>query len=247
MDGTAPIGPDARLQSLAAEAEGLSGEALLELALTRHFTGRIAAVSSFGAEAALLLDMIARIDPATPVIFLETGKHFPETLRYRDTLIARLGLTDVRSERPDPADRRQTDPDGHLWAYAPDRCCALRKVRPLERALTGFDAWVTGRKRFQTATRAGLPRLEPEAGRVKVNPLADWTQEQVDAAFSARGLPRHPLVARGYPSIGCLPCTRRVGETEDARAGRWAGQEKTECGIHKAWWAQQAGGDGQGI
>jgi phosphoadenosine phosphosulfate reductase len=245
MDGTAPITPADRMDALALAADGLSGEALLGLAIDRHFRGAIAAVSSFGAEAALLLDMIARIDPATPVIFLETGKHFPETLRYRDRLIARLGLTGVQSERPEPADREITDPDGHLWSRNPDACCGLRKVRPLERALQGFDAWITGRKRFQAGSRAGLPRLEVVDGRVKVNPLADWTQADVDAAFAARGLPRHPLVDQGYPSIGCLPCTRRVGEGEDPRAGRWAGTAKTECGIHNAWWAQS--GEGSGI
>ncbi|MBK1696937.1 phosphoadenylyl-sulfate reductase [Rhodovibrio salinarum] len=244
MDGSTPITPLDRQRALERDAEGLTGEELLALAITRHFPGTITAVSSFGAEAALLLDMISRIDPATPVIFLETGKHFPETLRYRDRLIAKLGLTGVRNEQPDEADRKQTDPDGHLWSVNPDRCCALRKVRPLERALTGFDAWITGRKRFQTATREGLPRVELVDGRVKVNPLADWTQNDVDAAFNARGLPRHPLVDQGYPSIGCLPCTRRVAEGENARAGRWSGMEKTECGIHNAWWAQQGSGSG---
>ena len=244
MDGSHAITPADRLDALAHAAEGLSGEELLDLAITRHFRERIAAVSSFGAEAALLLDMIARIDPATPVIFLETGKHFPETLRYRDRLIAKLGLSGVRNERPDAADRRQTDPDGHLWSRSPDACCGLRKVRPLERALAGFDAWITGRKRFQASSREALPRLELADGRVKVNPLADWTQADVDAAFEARDLPRHPLVDQGYPSIGCLPCTRRVGEGEDARAGRWSGMEKTECGIHNAWWAQQGSGSG---
>ncbi|MDZ7712181.1 MAG: phosphoadenylyl-sulfate reductase [Rhodovibrio sp.] len=244
MDGSHAFIPADRLDALARAAEGLSGEELLELAITRHFRGSIAAVSSFGAEAALLLDMIARIDPSTPVIFLETGKHFPETLRYRDRLIAKLGLTGVRNERPAEIDRARTDPDGHLWSRNPDACCALRKVRPLERALQGFDAWITGRKRFQTSAREGLPRLEVVDGRVKLNPLADWSQEDVDAAFAARGLPRHPLVDQGYPSIGCLPCTRRVGDDEDARAGRWAGTQKTECGIHNAWWAQQGSGSG---
>jgi len=244
MDGSHAITPADRLDALARAAGDLGGEELLELAITRHFRGSIAAVSSFGAEAALLLDMIARIDPTTPVIFLETGKHFPETLRYRDRLIAKLGLSHVRNERPDEAERRTSDPDGHLWSRAPDSCCALRKVRPLARALTGFDAWITGRKRFQTSTREGLPRLELVDGRVKVNPLADWTQADVDAAFAARDLPRHPLVDQGYPSIGCLPCTRRVGEGEDTRAGRWAGTHKTECGIHNAWWAQQGPGSG---
>ena len=244
MDGSHAITPADRLDALAAEAEGLSGEGLLDLAIRQHFRGRVAAVSCFGAEAALLLDMIARVDPTTPVIFLETGKHFPETLRYRDRLIAKLGLTGVRNERPEESDRQRSDPDGHLWSRSPDACCGLRKVRPLERALAGFDAWITGRKRFQATSREGLPRLEVADGRVKVNPLADWSQEDVDAAFAARELPRHPLVDQGYPSIGCLPCTRRVGEGEDPRAGRWAGMQKTECGIHNAWWAQQGPGSG---
>ena len=242
---TRPGDAEARVAALARDADGLDGEGLLDLAIRHHFAGRIAVVSSFGAEAALLLDMVARVDPATPVIFLETGKHFPETLRYRDRLIARLGLSDVRSERPGARDLELEDPDGRLWSRRPDLCCHVRKVLPLERALSGFDAWVTGRKRFQAATRSQLPRVELEGGRVKVNPLADWSQGDVDAAFQARDLPRHALVAEGFPSIGCLPCTRRVGDDDDPRAGRWAGTAKTECGIHKAPWAQ--GGGGQDI
>ena len=254
MDGGTRIdperGPDSgadaqsRMDALNHAAERRDGVGTLELAIRRHFPGRIAVVSSFGAEAALLLDIVAGIDPATPVIFLETGKHFPETLRYRDRLIARLGLSDVRSVAPQPRDVELEDPDGRLWSRRPDLCCHIRKVLPLERALSGFDAWVTGRKRFQTSTRRKLAVVETESGRVKVNPLADWSQADIDAAFEARGLPRHPLVAEGYPSIGCLPCTRRVGDGDDPRAGRWAGLAKTECGIHKAPWAQRDGGQG---
>jgi phosphoadenosine phosphosulfate reductase len=244
MDGGLPIDAKARAAALSDAAAGLDGQALLNLAVRSHFPGRIAVVSSFGAEAALLLDLVARADPATPVIFLETGKHFPQTLRYRDRLIAELGLSDVRSVQPVPADLSRADPDGRLWAQRPDRCCHLRKVRPLERALAGFDAWVTGRKRHQAATRKRLPRVEAADGRVKVNPLADWTEADVDEAFYVRDLPRHPLVDEGYPSIGCLPCTRRVSEGEPARAGRWAGLQKTECGIHNAPWAREDGGQG---
>lgn len=244
MDGGTPIDPKSRMEALADAACGLDGSGLLDLAIRRHFAGRIAVVSSFGAEAALLLDEVARIDPATPVIFLETGKHFPETLRYRDRLIDRLSLSDVRSVQPEPRELDLEDPDARLWSRRPDLCCHVRKVLPLERALAGFDAWVTGRKRFQNGSRRKLPQLELEDGRIKVNPLAHWSQAEIDAAFAARDLPRHPLLAEGYPSIGCLPCTRRVGEGEDPRAGRWAGQAKTECGIHKASWARNGG---QGI
>jgi phosphoadenosine phosphosulfate reductase len=242
MDGGLPIDAETRAAALSDAAGGLDAQGLMDLAVRGHFPGRIAVVSSFGAEAALLLDLVARADPATPVIFLETGKHFPETLRYRDRLVAQFGLTDVRSVRPDPADLSAQDPDGRLWAQRPDRCCHLRKVLPLARALGDFDAWVTGRKRYQATTRRRLPRVETADGRVKLNPLADWTEDDVDAAFCIRDLPRHPLVDEGYPSIGCLPCTRRVSEGEGGRAGRWAGLQKTECGIHKAWWAREGGG-----
>ncbi|HYE52573.1 MAG TPA: phosphoadenylyl-sulfate reductase [Azospirillaceae bacterium] len=196
------------------------------------FGDRLALVSSFGAESAVLLDMVAAIDPATPVIFLNTGKLFGETLRYRTRLVERLGLTDVREVKPDPADLQRTDPDGVVWAGNPDACCHVRKTLPLERALAGFGAWITGRKRFQGATRAGLPVLEAADGRVKVNPLAGWSRDRLLAYLDARDLPRHPLEADGYLSIGCMPCTDRVAPGEDVRAGRWRGSEKTECGIH---------------
>lgn len=244
MDGGHHFALDARFAQLRERAEGLSGAALLEAAF-ETLPGRIAVVSSFGAESAVLLHLVAQVDPAVPVIFLETGKHFPETLMYRDRLVGRLGLSDVRSVRPDPQDLKKPDPDGRLWARNADLCCHLRKVLPLERALSGFDAWVTGRKRFQGTTRAALPPVERNDGRIKVNPLYDWTKDDVEQLFAETGLPRHPLVAEGYPSIGCLPCTRRPAEGKGERDGRWAGQTKTECGIHKAWWAQS--GDGSAI
>lgn len=204
--------------------------ALLEDALTNRFPGRIALVSSFGAESAVLLDLVARIDRRTPVIFLDTGKLFPETLAYRDLLAARLGLADVRDIRPDPA---RLDRDGALWQRDPDLCCWQRKVAPLDAALDGFAAWITGRKRYQAALRATLPEEErgPD-GRVKLNPLAGWDHADILAYFAARDLPRHPLEAFGYRSIGCAPCTRAVTEGEAARAGRWSGLARTECGIH---------------
>ena len=204
--------------------------------LTEGLAGRIAAVSSFGAESAVLLHLIASIDPAVPVLFLDTGKHFTETLAYRDELIARLDLGDVRSLAPDPAELAARDESGLRWSYDPDGCCEIRKVQPLAAALAHYDASFTGRKGFQSATRAALPRFELDLtdtqGRLKVNPLVDWSADQIEAYFAATGLPAHPLVAQGYPSIGCSPCTSKVAEGEDPRSGRWKGWDKTECGIH---------------
>jgi phosphoadenosine phosphosulfate reductase len=225
----------ARLQH---EYGELAAEPLLRAMIELEFPGRIAVVSSFGAESALILALVAEIDPATPVIFLDTGKHFLETLSYRDQLTAHLGLTDVRSVQPLAADLASADADGRLWDRNADACCHLRKVVPLERALGGFDAWITGRKRFQSGQRADLDTIEAVDARIKINPLAKWTLAQVASEFRVRGLPQHPLVAQGYPSIGCSPCTARVANDAPARAGRWAGADKTECGIHRAKWAR---------
>jgi len=205
----------------------------LEAMIHKEFAGRIALQSSFGAEAAVLLHMVSQIDPATPVIFLDTGKLFGETLRYRDELRQRLGFQDLRSVKPDPERVDSIDPDGVLWYGNPDMCCYVRKVEPLQRALVGFDALITGRKGFHGGDRAGLPRVEPsDDGRLKINPLADWSKDEIDAYFARHQLPRHPLEADGFLSIGCMPCTDRVAPGEDARAGRWRGSDKTECGIH---------------
>jgi phosphoadenosine phosphosulfate reductase len=232
MDGqTSAAG---RADEIGARYGHLGGEALLRPLIEREFAGSIALVSSFGAEAALLLHMVATIDRATPVLFLDTQKHFGETLRYRDTLVARLGLTDVRSLTPDPGEVALQDPDGMLWHRAPDACCALRKVVPLERALRPFAAWITGRKRYQGGARAELPAIEAEGPRVKVNPLAAFSACDIEAEFTARGLPPHPLVADGFSSIGCMPCTARPIRVNDPRSGRWAETEKTECGIHQS-------------
>lgn len=207
---------------------------LLRTAIRELFPGRIALVSSFGAEAAVLLHLVAGIDPATPVIFLDTGKLFGETLAYRDVLVRRLGLRDVRGVEPDAEALRVLDPDGTLWLRDPDACCALRKVAPLARALRPFDAWINGRKRHHGGGRSALPAVETVDGRTKLNPLADWGAAEIDAYFEAHALPRHPLVEDGYASIGCMPCTTPVGPGEDARNGRWRGRGKTECGIHLA-------------
>ncbi|MBB2200363.1 phosphoadenylyl-sulfate reductase [Gluconacetobacter tumulisoli] len=212
---------------------GDTAQSILRTVLTGGLRGRVAVVSSFGSESAVLLAMAADVDRAVPVLFLDTEQHFPETLAYRDRLVAHLGLSDVRSIRPAARQIRDRDPDGQLWAFDPDACCALRKVEPLDEAILPFDAWLTGRKRSQAATRAALPVIENAAdGRIKINPLASWTPADLDAEMTRRDLPRHPLSLRGYPSIGCAPCTRPVSEGEDPRAGRWAGLSKVECGIH---------------
>ena len=218
---------------------GADTPSLLAAVIRHEFPGDIALVSSFGAEAAVLLHMVADIDRATPVIFLDTGKLFGETLRYRDTLADLLGLTDVRTVAPDPARIDSVDPDGVLWYGNPNMCCYLRKVEPLNRALNGFSSWISGRKGFHGGERVNLPTIEAtEDGRVKINPLAGWGQADVEAYFDRHGLPRHPLQADGFLSIGCMPCTDRVAPGEDPRAGPWRGRNKSECGIHlpvKGW------------
>jgi phosphoadenosine phosphosulfate reductase len=208
------------------------GILLLRDAILSRYPGRIAVVSSFGAESAVLLAHVAEIDPAVPVLFLDTQKHFPETLDYCRTLSAHLGLRDVRLIAPDGAELALADPDGTLHRYVPDDCCALRKVAPLTRALAPFAAWINGRKRHQAATRAGLAFVEQDEKWVKFNPLADWSAADIAAEMTRRDLPRHPLALRGYTSIGCAPCTQPAGAGGDIRAGRWAGTAKVECGIH---------------
>jgi phosphoadenosine phosphosulfate reductase len=220
---------------------GLEGETLLRPLIEREFKGRIALLSSFGAEAAVLLHMVARIDATTPVIFLDTGKLFGETLAYRDALAARLGLRDLRIVAPDPHELTRRDPQGTLWHSDADACCRLRKVEPLERALAGFAATISGRKRYHGGTRSAVRSIEAVGGRIQVNPLAAYSRARVEREFAVRGLPAHPLEAEGFLSIGCMPCTDRIGPAEDHRAGRWRGQEKDECGIHLAL-PRRAGG-----
>ena len=246
MNGSAETyRPDAeRLNQTTARADALSerygaleGEALLRVMLEWQYKGRIALVSSFGAEAAILLDMVARIDPATPVIFIDSGKLFHHTLTYRDILVRRLGLTDVRTVEPVAFDIGGHDPDGELWRHNPNLCCHLRKVLPLERALGGFDAWITGRKRDHGGERGGVETIEAIDGRIRLNPLAHWSAKKIDRTFQERGLPRHPLMAEGYASIGCAPCTAPVSPDAGGRDGRWQGHAKSECGIHHARWS----------
>jgi phosphoadenosine phosphosulfate reductase len=206
---------------------------------------RLALVSSFGAESAVLLHMAAALKPDIPVLFLDTGMLFGQTLDYRQRLVARLGLSDVRDLRPQYQDLAVHDPSADLWKTDTDTCCHIRKVLPLDRALAGFDGWVTGRKRFQGGDRMRLRVVELGEGRIKFNPLANWSKAQLDAYAVEHDLPAHPLVEFGYPSIGCWPCTTPVEEGEDVRAGRWAGTDKSECGIHveRATPAIEVGGD----
>jgi len=201
--------------------------------------GQVALVSSFGAESAVLLHMVARLEPGTPVIFIDTLLLFPETLTYQRDLARLLGLSDVRRVGPELLDLFREDTDSLLHRSNPDACCALRKARPLRRALEGFDGWISGRKRFQSRQRAnlGLFERDPGTGLVKLNPLAGFTPGDLADYLRRHDLPQHPRVAEGYRSIGCMPCTDAVAPGEDLRAGRWRGLAKAECGIH--------GGDGQ--
>jgi phosphoadenosine phosphosulfate reductase len=193
---------------------------------------KLALVSSFGTESAALLKVMADVDPAIPVIFLDTGWMFEETLAYRDTLIQRLGLRDVRSVKPSEATLSREDPNGDLWFSDPDACCRIRKVEPLARALEPFDGWINGRKRFQGGLRATIPVVEQDGARLKFNPFANASRQEIEAIYKNADLPPHPLLAAGFLSVGCMPCTSRTEAGEDARAGRWRGRAKTECGIH---------------
>lgn len=250
MSGVTVIDRDHRPQASHAEAErlaelqqlavGRDANGILELALKDAFPARTAVVSSFGAESVVLLHLVAQVDPTTPILFLNTGKLFGETLRYRDRLQDELGLADIRAIGPHPDDRAARDPDGMLWARDTDACCHFRKVMPLKGALAGFAAQITGRKRFQTGARAAMQAVEFYEGRFRFNPLSAWSAADLEAYAVKHALPRHPLVEDGYPSIGCMPCTRRVVAGEGYRDGRWAGLDKDECGIH-------IGLDGDGI
>jgi phosphoadenosine phosphosulfate reductase len=211
---------------------GASPAEVIETALKTVGRERLALVSSFGTESAALLKVMADVDRAIPVVFLDTGWLFEETLAYRDTLIATLGLRDVRSIKPLEETLSREDPDRELWFSDPDACCRIRKVEPLARALKPFSGWINGRKRFQGGARAEIPVVEEDGVRLKFNPFANISREEIEAIYGLANLPPHPLVASGYLSVGCMPCSSRTSLDEDARAGRWRGRAKTECGIH---------------
>ena len=229
-----------RAEQLSAQYEDLTPQEILRDAIRNQFFGDITLSSSFGADSAVLLHMVAEIDPNLPVLFLDTDRHFFQTLQYRDDLAKRLGLTNIVNLKADETEAASEDAKGTLWRTAPDQCCDLRKVRPLNRLMENYGAWISGRKRHQSATRTKLPIVEWDGRHFKVNPLAAWTADDIAAYFTAHDLPPHPLVEQGFPSIGCFTCTKPVAQGEDARSGRWAGTEKVECGIHNPIY----GGDG---
>jgi phosphoadenosine phosphosulfate reductase len=224
------VGPAARLD---AELRNAHPSTIIAEAV-ESFGDRLALVSSFGAESAVLLHLVSRVKSDMPILFLDTGMLFGQALDYRRQLAASLGLTEVRDLRPRFEDLATTDPAADLWKRDTDACCRIRKVIPLDLALEGFSAWITGRKRFHGAQRSHLRVVEEADGRVKFNPLANWRAEELEAYAHAWNLPAHPLVAQGYASIGCWPCTQPVDDGADLRAGRWVGSQKTECGIHTA-------------
>lgn len=206
--------------------------AVIRAALEAVGRDRLALVSSFGSESAALLKVAADVDPAIPVVFLDTGMLFAETLAYRDTLVQKLGLRDVRTFTPDSDSLARQDAQNELWFSDPDACCRLRKVEPLARALAGFDGWLNGRKRYHGAERQALAVVEADEARLKFNPLANASIADVQRILAEADLPPHPLVASGFASVGCMPCTSRTQPGEDVRAGRWRGRDKRECGIH---------------
>ncbi|ESQ85848.1 phosphoadenosine phosphosulfate reductase [Asticcacaulis sp. AC466] len=230
----------ARAAHLSDAWEHLTAQEILQKAIHEQFVGDITLSSSFGADSAALLHMVGQIEPDLPVLFLDTDRHFFQTLQYRDELAARLGLKNVINLKADESEAADEDAKGTLWRTNPDACCDLRKVRPLSRFMDGYGAWISGRKRHQSATRAKLPIVEFDGRHFKINPLATWTSDDVEAYFKNHDLPPHPLVEQGFPSIGCFTCTKPVAAGEDARSGRWAGTEKVECGIHNPIY----GGDG---
>lgn len=225
-----PDGPSRNVVSLNHRFRHHSATAVLTHAL--RDLGHVALVSSFGAESVALLHMTALIDRTAPVLFIDTDMLFTETLVYQQEVAERLGLNNIQVVRASASAVKSQDPEGILHRSEPDACCDLRKTRPLQSALEGFDGWITGRKRFQSGRRASLEHFEKDGGGIKINPLAHWRAEDVADYIAENRLPRHPLVARGYPSIGCAPCTSAVAKGEDARAGRWRNSDKDECGIH---------------
>ncbi len=236
MNGPSVSVFDARRTSTAAQTDddpyfGLSALQAMRRAIDTY-AGKIVLASSLGVDSAVMLHLVSQIDKSLPIVFLDTGKHFRETLHYRDMLISDLGLTGFKNIVPNPTELKAQDPDGTLHLSDPDACCGLRKVRPLDGVINGYEARITGRKRFQTPDRADMPILEVGGRQAKVNPLAYWSAKDVTAYMRRHDLPPHPMLSLGYLSIGCQPCTTRVAEGEDPRAGRWRNSEKTECGIH---------------
>jgi phosphoadenosine phosphosulfate reductase len=222
---------DDDLNSLVESHAGLEGRQLVA-SVIKSAPGKVALLSSFGSESAVLLHMVSEIAPETPVLFLDTGKLFPETLAYVAKLTDELGLKDVRHIKPDSTELRSVDPSGNLNLHDKDLCCHVRKVAPMRAAQADFDILISGRKRYHGASRTVLDFISIQDGKVKVEPLAAYSALDLRAYMQTHHLPSHPLALQGYRSIGCMPCTTIGGNDDDPRAGRWAGIEKTECGIH---------------
>ncbi len=210
---------------------GLEGRQLVSSVIKNH-SGRVALLSSFGAESSVLLHMVSELAPNLPVLFLDTEKLFPETLAYRDQLVRELGLTNLQNIHPDPDDLERVDPDGILHTFDKDLCCHFRKTVPMQKAFADFDMIISGRKRFHGATRSDLQFVSVQDGKVKIEPLAGFSALDLNNYMITHHLPSHPLKLQGFRSIGCVPCTTQGGTDDDPRAGRWAGSDKTECGIH---------------
>lgn len=223
---------DKKIVELNARFEKLPTEDLLDFVLNQNHLGNTAAVSSFGAESSVLLHLIANSAPASPILFLDTGKHFSETLVYQKQLSDKLGLTNIKILRPESTASERKDPQGILWQNDQSACCELRKVIPLRESLEGYDSWISGRKSHQNDIRAPLKLFERSGDHIKINPLANWSSERLSSYAKTHELLAHPLISQGYASIGCAPCTTPVREGEDPRAGRWRDTDKTECGIH---------------
>ncbi|MEM7621066.1 MAG: phosphoadenylyl-sulfate reductase [Pseudomonadota bacterium] len=232
LQSKSEVSDQSDIQDLIMSLGLLEGPDLLDPVINTIFKNKIAVSSSFGAESAILLHMVAQIDPSTPVLFIDTGKLFSETLQYRDNLAAQLGLTNIQIIQPTKAEIDTQDPEGNLWHANPDACCHFRKVQPFEEALSSYSAVITGRKRYQATSREKIDVIEHDGNMFKINPAARWTVQDIQDYMKQYNLPTHPLVDKGYFSIGCVPCTTPVKAGEDLRSGRWRGVDKVECGIH---------------
>lgn len=228
------------LEELNARFEKTQPEEIIRWAIF-EFRPNLALTSSFQTESVALLHMVSKIDPSVPVLFLETGWHFPETLEFKNKIIKQLGLTNVVELKADPEKRARLDKEtgGKPYEVNPDYCCHINKVEPLDQAISGLDAWISGIRRSQSKTRKDIKIIEeydmksPSSEPLyKINPLANVTSGDLWWYIKEHHLPKHPLFEKGYLSIGCWPCTKPVQPGDDERSGRWAGREKTECGIH---------------
>jgi phosphoadenosine phosphosulfate reductase len=208
-------------------------QAILRWAVQK-FHPRLTMATAFGAEGCCLIHMLAEIEPGVRIFNLDTGYQFPETLALREQIRDRYGI-EIQFVRPElSVAEYEEEHGGPLYVHRPDQCCHDRKIEPLRRAVAGYDAWVSAIRRDQTEHRAaaGVVQWDAKFGLVKVNPLLSWTKKDVWAFIVKHDVPYNPLHDRGYPSIGCWPCTRAVADGEDERAGRWAGRVKKECGLH---------------